>query len=68
MTPPNSVSSFQFKRSQVDGRVLVLNERSYLMGTYNPKTGTTIWERVVLATQKAHVESWLQENFRAKVA
>jgi hypothetical protein len=63
MTAPNSVSAFQFKRSKVDGKVLVLNERSYVMGTYNPKTGTTAWERVVLATQKAHVESWLQENF-----
>ncbi len=63
MASHDSVSAFQFKRSKVDGKVRVLNERSYTMGIYNPKTGITSWERVVLATQKAHIESWLLEHF-----
>ena len=63
MTSPNAVSAFQFKKLKTGGSVLVLNERSYLMGTYSTKTGATTWERVVLATQKANVEAWLREHF-----
>jgi hypothetical protein len=41
----------------------VLNEQSYLMGEYNQNTGKVSWQRVVLATQKNNIESWLLEHY-----
>jgi hypothetical protein len=58
-----SLSQFQFKRPKPDGAIQVLNERAYLMGEYSQRTGTMSWQRVVLATQREHVESWLQEHY-----
>jgi hypothetical protein len=58
-----NLSQFQFKRSKPDGKILVLNERSYLMGEYSQRTGKVSWQRVVLANQKDHVESWLREHY-----
>jgi hypothetical protein len=58
-----SVSAFQFKRPKLDGVVLVLNERSFVMAEYNQRTGKTAWQRVVLVTQREHVERWLQEHY-----
>ena len=58
-----SLSSFQFKRPKPDGAIQVFNEKSYLMGEYNQRTGKVSWQRVVLATQREHVESWLQEHY-----
>ena len=57
-----SVSQFWFKRSKSDV-IQVLNDKSYLMGEYNQRTGAVSWLRVVLATQRGHVESWLQEHY-----
>ncbi|MCP5111611.1 MAG: hypothetical protein GY953_12330 [bacterium] len=58
-----SVSQFRFKRPKPDGVIQVLNDKSYLMGEYNQRTGKASWLRVVLATQRGHVESWLQEHY-----
>ena len=58
-----NVSAFQFKRSKLDGRVHILNDRSYIMGIYNQRTGKIIWERVVLATQRENIETWLLEHY-----
>jgi hypothetical protein len=58
-----ALSAFQFKRPKPDGPVLVLNEKSYLMGEYNQRTGKTAWQRVVLGSQREHVETWLQEHY-----
>jgi hypothetical protein len=57
------LSQFQFKRPKPDGAIQVLNERSYLMGEYNRRTGKVSWQRVVLATQREQVERWLQEHY-----
>jgi hypothetical protein len=58
-----AVSAFQFRRPKPDGPVQVLNDKSYLMGEYNQRTGKVAWQRVVLASQKDHVESWLLEHY-----
>ena len=55
--------AFRFERQKVGGLVKVLNEKSYLMGEYNQHTGKVSWQRVVLATQKAHIETWLLEHY-----
>ena len=62
-----SVSQFRFKRPKPDGVIQVLNDKSYLMGEYNQRTGNLSWLRVVLATQKKHVESWLQEHYPVRL-
>jgi hypothetical protein len=62
MKPHASPPSFQFKRKP-DGAVQVLNERSYLMAEYNQRTGKVSWQRVVIASQRDHVESWLLEHY-----
>jgi hypothetical protein len=56
-------SAFRFKRLNPKGLVQVLNEQSYLMGEYNQLTGKVCWQRVVLATQKTKIESWLLEHY-----
>ena len=61
-------SAFHFKRVTPDGLVQVFNENSYLMALYNPSTGVSSWQRVVLATQKVTVERWLEEHYRVKSA
>ncbi|MEI9812408.1 MAG: hypothetical protein WDO18_20770 [Acidobacteriota bacterium] len=47
--------------------MLILNEHSYLMGSYNQRNGTTLWERVVPATQKSNIEAYLLESFPVSV-
>jgi hypothetical protein len=66
MKDPVSTSGFRFKRTTPDGLVQVLNENSYVMALYNQSTGVASWQRVVLATQKAHVERWLEEHYPSK--
>ena len=63
MKPQDTVAQFRFKRSKPDGAILVLNERSYVMGEYNQRSGKMSWQRVLLATQKEHVESWLLKHY-----
>jgi hypothetical protein len=58
-----ALSAFQFIRPKRDGPVLVLNENSYVMGEYNQRTGKMAWQRVVLGTQREHVETWLQQHY-----
>jgi len=60
-----SYSPFQFKRPKPDGAIQVFNDRSYLMGEYHQGVGRVAWYRVVLASQRDHVESWLQEHYPA---
>jgi len=55
--------SFSFSRSNPAGTVKVFNEKAYLMGEYNQSTGHVTWQRVVLATQKDHVERWLLMHY-----
>jgi hypothetical protein len=43
----------------IRGLVSVLNEKSYVMATYNPITGQAVWQRVVAATQRASIEQSL---------
>ena len=58
-----SGSQFRFKRSEARGTIQVFNDKSYLMGEYNQRTGKVSWLRVVLATQKRHIEGWLEEHY-----
>lgn len=63
MKPQDRVAQFRFKRSKPDGTIQVFNERSYLMGEYNQRTGKVSWQRILLATQKSDVETWLLEHY-----
>jgi len=45
------------------GVINVFNHRSYLMAEYNRRSGLVAWKRIVLATQRAHIESWLLEHY-----
>ena len=58
-----SAPEFHFTRPIPDGPVKVFNEKSYFMGEYNQRTGIVAWHRVLLAAQKAHVESWLLQHY-----
>lgn len=58
-------SGFHFRRATPEGLVQVFNENSYLMALYNPSTRVASWQRVVLATQKATIERWLEEHYPA---
>lgn len=60
---PHLPTAFHFKRLKPNGLVQVLNQDSYLMGEYNQGTGKVSWQRVVLATQRANIESWLLEHY-----
>jgi hypothetical protein len=55
--------AFRFTRLKPKGLVQVLNQQSYLMGEYNQRTGKVCWQRVLLATQKTRIESWLLEHY-----
>jgi hypothetical protein len=57
------VAQFRFVRPKPDGAIQVLNARSYLMGEYSQRTGKISWQRILLATEKSDVESWLQEHY-----
>jgi len=58
-----TVMAFQFKHSKTDKRVDILNDKSYVMGHYNQRTGTTSWERVVLTTQRENIEAYLKATY-----
>jgi hypothetical protein len=59
-----ALSSFQFKRATSEV-IHVFNEGSYLMAEYNERTGVVKWQRVLLATQREVIESWLRERYPA---
>lgn len=58
-----TTGAFIFKRHSPYGPVLVLNENSYVMGEYNPRTGKISWQRIVPINQKEQVERWLLEKY-----
>ena len=60
---PHVAPAFRFKRLHPNGPVQVLNQQSYLMGEYNQHTGKVSWQRILLATQKTGIESWLLEHY-----
>jgi hypothetical protein len=57
--------AFTFKPISATSSVHVFNDKSYLMAQYNQLTGKTVWQRVVLATQRASVETFLQLHYPA---
>ena len=59
-------SSFQFLRAYPDV-IHVLNEGSYLMAEYSERTGAVKWQRVLIASQKEHVERWLRKHYPVRV-
>jgi hypothetical protein len=62
------VAQFRFLRPKPDGAIQVLNARSYLMGEYNQRTGKMAWQRILLATEKSDIESWLLEHYPVRQA
>jgi hypothetical protein len=53
-------------QSKPSGPISVLTTNSYVVGHYDEKTGGMSWHRVVLATQRAAIENWLQRHFPPK--
>jgi len=64
MQHPNS--TFHSKSSDSGKSILVLNAHNYLMAEYNMNTGQTTWQRLVQATQREKVETWLTQSYPAK--
>jgi len=54
------------RRSKTDNLIRIFNENSYVMAEYNDNSGTLIWHRVVLASQKAMLEQWLLSHYPTK--
>jgi hypothetical protein len=59
-------SAFQFRRAAPDV-IQVFNEGSYLMAEYSERTGAVKWQRVLVASQKEHVERWLREHYPVRI-
>jgi hypothetical protein len=58
-----------FKCSRrADGLVVVTNSLNYVMGEYNDATGTTKWHRVVLASNREKLETWLVKQYPVRKA
>jgi hypothetical protein len=60
-------STFQFRRATAE-LIHVFNEGSYLMAEYSERTGAVKWQRVLIASQKEHVERWLREHYPVRAA
>jgi hypothetical protein len=54
------------RRSKTDNLIKVFNENSYVMAEYNDNSGTLVWHRVVLASQKTVIENWLLSHYPAR--
>ena len=54
---------FRFSRPVQGGPISVLNEKSYVMATYNQNTGKAEWHRVVAATQRVSIERSLLAQY-----
>jgi hypothetical protein len=65
---PNISGSFHFKPVDSGKLILVLNADSYVMAEYNMRTGETVWQRFVQATQREKVETWLIQSYPAQPA
>ena len=61
------LSGYQFKRA-IDGLIQVINENSYVMAEYSPRTGNLRWQRVVPAPQKEKLQARLLERYPVEVA
>jgi hypothetical protein len=64
--PVAAVSAFRFVHT--NGLVQIYNENSYLMAEYNENTGSTLWRRVVPASQRAAVEARMLEQYPPRKA
>jgi len=58
-----NLSAYHFRRANRDGLIEVRNEGSYVMAEYSERTGIVRWQRVLLASQREHIEKWLTEHF-----
>ena len=59
-------SSYYCERSKPGGPILVLVSGGYVVAEYDERTGTANWQRVVQASQKAQIETWLTRHFPGK--
>ncbi len=57
--------SFFCCRFRPDGPITVLTTTQYVMAEYNQRTGDLRWQRVVNASQKEGIHSWLRDHFPA---
>jgi hypothetical protein len=60
---PNINDTFHSKRTDSGNVMLVLNADNYVMAEYNMLTGETVWQRLVQATQREKVETWLTQAY-----
>ncbi len=58
--------SYYCCRFRTDGPISVLTTTQYVVAEYDERTGTMRWQRVVNATQKEGIHSWLREHFPVK--
>ncbi|MEO5924714.1 MAG: hypothetical protein ABIR70_12895 [Bryobacteraceae bacterium] len=68
MVKTSSFPAFRFSRAVSGGLISILNQNSYLMGTYNQATGQASWHRMVTATEKASVEKSLAASYPLRKA
>lgn len=55
-------------RFRSEGPISVLTTTQYVVAEYDERTGDIRWQRVVNASQKEGIYSWLREHFPVKVA
>ena len=55
-------------RFRAEGPISVLTTTQYVVAEYDEKTGDIRWQRVVNASQKEGIHSWLREHFPVKAA
>jgi hypothetical protein len=66
VTPSHPINaSYHCKRAKQDGLILIFNQDEYLMAEYSERSGTTKYQRLVPAPQKAVIEQWLGRHFPA---
>lgn len=53
-------------RVRQDSVISVLTTNSYVVAEYDERTGGIRWQRVVNASQKEGIHSWLREHFPVK--
>jgi hypothetical protein len=61
-----ALSSYRFQRARTPGIIEVLNENSYVMAEYRQRTGSVKWQRLVVASQRAQIEKWLEDHYRGE--
>ena len=54
-------------RFRTEGPISVLTTTQYVVAEYDERTGLMRWQRVVNASQKEGIHSWLREHFPVKV-